>query len=198
MKISSPPKNAASLKDFTHFHGMLCRPATAHGCIASFDGQVLFAPAGYTPSTLQQFEYNSGLSVSRLNVHTYYFLVLVSLTGLTTLFSQTECLVAKEEETAIRPTEAFASTFHPELRVEPFVWKYLAPSKEIITLNRHFEYAFGGLFSIKVIMLHVRCNDKLHLVEVYRCENRFFRGLLTSLQRLLSWLDAQRERRKEL
>lgn len=176
---------------------MLCHPKTAQRCIQSFDGRIIFAPKGYSEVTLPVFDYRGGLSLLRLNIFTYYFLVMASLTGLATLFRQTRFLAADEKEETLSTKEAFVSSFHPELRVEPFVWNYIAPSEESITLQRRFEYEFTGFVPIKVLMLHIRCKDRLHLVEVYQCDNRFFRGLLQRVQQLMFRLRGTGNRKRE-
>jgi hypothetical protein len=197
MKLPSS-KKAASLHQYANFHGMLCHPKTAQRCIQSFDGKIVFAPMGYSSSTFPMFEYSAGSALSRLNIFTYYLLVLFSLTGLATLCRRTRFVAADDqEETVISAKEPFVSTFHSELRVEPFVWNYIAPSGEKIILKRRFEYKFEGFVPIKVIMLHLVCEDKLHLVEVYRCDNRFFRGLLLGLQQCMSWLRGTATRKRE-
>jgi hypothetical protein len=191
MKIPSP-KKAASLQDYTNFHGMLCHPKTAQRCIQSFDGRIVFAPTGYSESTLPIFEYSG-----TLNIFTYYFLVFTSVTGLATLCSQTRFLAADEKEETLSTKEPFVSSFHPELRVEPFVWNYIAPSEESITLQRSFAYEFTGFVPIKVLMLHIMCKDRLHLVEVYQCDNRFFRGLLQHVQQFMFQLRGTGDKKQE-
>jgi hypothetical protein len=196
MKIPSP-KTAASLQDYVNFHGMLCHPKTTQRCIQSFDGSIVFAPTGYSESTLPMFEYTGdGSSLLRLNIFTYYLLVLTSLTGLATLCRQTRFLAADEKEETLSRKEPFVSSFHPELRVEPFVWKYINPSEEKMILKRRFEYEFKGFVPIKVIMLHILCQDRLHLVEVYQCDNLFFRGLLLRVQQLMFRLRGGNRNRK--
>jgi hypothetical protein len=197
MKIPSPKKKATPLNGYVNFHGMLCHPKTAKRCIQSFDGNIVFAPTGYSESTLPMFEYSSGSSLLRLNIFTYYLLVLTSLTGLATLCRQTRFLAADEKEETLSAKEPFVSSFHPELRVEPFVWNYIAPSEESITLQRRFEYEFKGFVPIKVLMLHIMCKDRLHLVEVYQCDNRFFRGLLQRVQQLMFRLRGTGNRKRE-
>ena len=145
MKIPSP-KTAASLPDYINFHGMLCQPKTAQRCIQSFDGRIVFVPTGYSESTLAMFDYRGGSSLLRLNIFTYYLLVMTSLTGLATLFRQTRFLAADEKEETLSTKEPFVSSFHPELRVEPFVWNYIAPLEESIKIRRHFEYELRELF----------------------------------------------------
>jgi hypothetical protein len=196
MKIPLP-KKATSLQDYINFHGMLCHPKTAQRCIQSFDGRIVFAPTGYSESTLPMFNYRGGSSLLRLNIFTYYLLVLTSLTGLATLLRQTRFLAADEKEETLSTKEPFVSSFHPELRVEPFVWNYIAPSEESITLQRRFEYEFEGFVPIKVLMLHIMCKDRLHLVEVYQCDNRFFRGLLQRVQQLMFRLRGTADTKRE-
>lgn len=192
------PKKEASLQDYANFHGMLCHPKTAQRCIQTFDGKIVFAPTGYSESTLPMFDYEGdSSSILRLNMFTYYFLVMTSVTGLATLFRQTRFLAADEKEETLSTTEPFVSSFHPELKVEPFVWKYIAPSEESITLQRRFEYEFKGFVPIKVLMLHIMCKDRLHLVEVYQCDNRFFRVLFQRVQQLMFWLRETESRKGE-
>lgn len=83
-------------------------------------------------------------------------------------------------------------------------------NNSILVLKRRFEYEFGGFIPIQVMMLHLEeqtttttrkspTSDKnqsistetsttLHLVEVYHCKNRFFRGIMSSFHLILDRL----------
>ena len=111
---------AASLPEYTAFHGMLCSPTTARRCIASFSkGAAVFADQqeyycgdndddddadndGDTKNTntsitnLARWDFNRTASPLALNVWTYYVLVVFSMTGLSSLFGRTHCLKAVE------------------------------------------------------------------------------------------------------
>ena len=72
-----------SIKDYTAFHGMLCGPVAAHRCIQSFQGgALLFASQeDYDTSTGDLYEFDHNAMPMRLDLWSYYLLVLASLTG---------------------------------------------------------------------------------------------------------------------
>lgn len=91
----------ASLDDYTAFHGMLCGPEAARRCIQTFeDGVALFADQeDYDDASkkndknrLADFDFND-LPV-RLNLWSYYLLVLVSLTGFCSTLGFTKVIEA--------------------------------------------------------------------------------------------------------
>ena len=160
---------------FVNFHGMVCSPKTASRCINEFDGVVLFMPSTYTPETLASFDCKGAL-----NYFSYYLLVVLSLTGLSTLLGMTDIRMAKDYPATTRSIEAtqapLASELNPALRVEPFVLDYCKQYTEAnaMYLKRQFEYKFR-LVGLEVIMLHFRCDqNKLHLVEVYQFNSRMW------------------------
>jgi hypothetical protein len=170
-------KGVASLSDYTHFHGMLCRPETAARCIQSFaGGTILFMPSHYTPATLSSFDCShKGV----LTTTSYYMLVLFSLTGMSTLLGWTDFRMAQEFEDATTQDAQppLTSQYKECLRVEPSVLEYCKrhSSAEVLVLKRRFEYHFR-LVGLEVVMLHFLCNhNKLHLVEVYHFNNRLLR-----------------------
>lgn len=97
------------LEKFRAFHNMKCSPSTASFCIRAFDneislsdrkpqdnkgktrGCILFLPSGYKDNELHFHSYRDTLSLL-----TYYLLVLVSFTGISSLLGFTECVDARE------------------------------------------------------------------------------------------------------
>ena len=175
---------------FVNFHGMVCSPKTASKCIDAFDGTILFMPSTYTPDTLALYDYSPD---GVLTPFSYYLLVLISLTGLSTLLGMTDFRMSREfpdpgaaAAAAVTPDEKrnqtattpFVSTFNDGLRVESLVLDYCKQytKAQTIHLKRQFEYEFR-LVGLEVIMLHFLCDqNKLHLVEVYQFKNAFLRN----------------------
>ena len=164
---------------FVNFHGMVCSPKTASQCIDAFDGTILFMPSTYTPDTLAQYDYSpKGV----LTPFSYYLLVLISLTGLSTLLGMTDFQMAKEypdpknTDSAIKDAGTpLGSKSNDALCVENYVLDYCKKytQAKTIYLKRQFEYRFR-LVGLEVIMLHFLCDqNKLHLVEVYQFKNWF-------------------------
>lgn len=163
-------KGIATLEDYRNFHGMLCNPTTASRCIDSFDGCILFMPSTYTTSTLGDYD-----CTDTLNQVSYYLLVLLSLTGLSTLLLMTDFRKAKENfHEGIETEELFiTSNFNSKLTVQQYALNYCMKytNAKKLCLKRHFEYHFR-LVGLEVIMLHFICDKgKLHLVEVYTFNN---------------------------
>jgi hypothetical protein len=169
---------SASLNDYTNFHGMLCRPRTAKRCIDSFTGSILFMPVHYTTTTatttLENYDCGGGIT----NTLTYYLLVLVTFTGLSTLLQQTEIRTVQETETLLELDNnnnhtVIRSHHDGRLKVDSSVLDYILRQHNStnLKLTRRFDFYFGGLVPISVMMLHLTCNQGLlHLVEVYRVE----------------------------
>ena len=91
------------LDEYVRYHGMLVSPRGAARCNASFTGAVLFMPRAAALSAAAAAAESAGASagrspfeVSGLSVPTYYALVLLSLTGLSTLLGCTRVLEASE------------------------------------------------------------------------------------------------------
>ena len=153
-------------ENYRNFHGMLCQPSTAQCCVDSFTGSILFMPHDYT--TPSNYDFSRPL----LTVGTYYLLVLISFTGLSTLLGATKFQCAEEynaDQVKIITTP-LASKSDPSLIFREDCWNhvYKQCSCNTLRLLRRFEYEFlwGNL---SVVMLHLMCeNNKLHLVEVYR------------------------------
>lgn len=171
-------KGVTSLTDYANFHGMLCAPSTAARCIESFaSGRILFMPSTYTPKTVPTFDCSAEGVLTSLS---YYMLVLLSLTGLSTLLHLTEFTDAREFslEDAKDAQASMTSKHNPLLRVEPHVLEYCKQKSNAnsMILKRRFEYKFK-LVGLEVIMLHFLCdNQKLHLVEVYHFKNRIWQN----------------------
>lgn len=151
----------ASLEDYTNFHGMLCHPATATRCIGSFTGSIFFAPSDDTRN-LERYDCTGGI----LSLCSYYLLVLMSFTGLSTLLRQTEFRTAREYSTSNEVTTEIVSEHDSMLVAEPHVLDYCKEQTKSSSLHlkRRFEYNFG-LVGLSVMMLHLECDKKLlHLV----------------------------------
>jgi hypothetical protein len=170
----------ASFDDYANFHGMFCRPRTAKRCIDSFTGSILFMPDHYTTTkTIQDYDCSGG---GITNTLTYYLLVLVTFTGLSSLLRQTEIRTAEETSLQLHVSSssnnnntntAICSKHDGRLKVDSSVLDYVLRQHNStnLKLTRRFDFHFGGLVPISVIMLHLTCNQGfLHLVEVYRVE----------------------------
>ena len=87
--------SSLTLQNFHAFHGMLCSPRVANECIQSFQhGAILFLPSYYEETAVMKedrYTYNHSLTVV-----TYYLLVLVSFTGLSSILGQTQTIDARE------------------------------------------------------------------------------------------------------
>lgn len=90
-----------SLQDYTAFHGMLCRPRTARRVIQSFHGgALLFAHQNVYDAAVKGNEdlahYDCRVAPIRLNIWTYYMLVVMSLTGGCSLLGYRKVISATE------------------------------------------------------------------------------------------------------
>jgi len=171
-----------SVKDYTHFHGMLCAPATARRCIESFDGgTILFMPSQGYFNDIEKYDCTRPV----LTMLSYYFLVLASFTGLSTLLRQTTIHVARDEEMKPIKAPAITANHNAELIMNQTVIDYIKQRQSGSTdfyLKRRFEYHFGGLLPLSVVMFHLSCNrNKLHLVEIYKFDNEWQRRIFQSL-----------------
>ena len=176
--LFAPPLGAASappvLNDFWRFHGMLCGPSAAQRCVDSFaGGTILFMPNSYKPESFNTADIATRLpyEVLKLTVIKYYWLVLWSLTGLSSLLRQTKTVEAVDFFSELGKREQqLAASPHP-LAVDPRVVDALERRHGPITLTRRFEFRFR-LIGLWVAMYHYLSTDpsgeKLHLVEVYK------------------------------
>lgn len=188
----------SSLVDFRHFHRMLCHPFTAHKCIQTFNGVVLFLPqlpGNGDNEDLSQYDATRPI----LNILSYYALVVVSFTGLWSLLGRTKCLVSREydceQPLPLLQAEASNKFLQGEELVDLKIsqnalLKYLhsvdPDTTKDLRLLRRFEFDFTGLLT--VIMLHLQSNDgaTIHLVEVYELSNHFPSRLVVA--KAISWL----------
>ena len=87
--------SSLTLQNFHAFHGMLCSPRVAKECIQCFhQGTILFLPFNYEEIAVMEenrYTYNHSLTV-----FTYYLLVLLSFTGLSSILGQTQTMDARE------------------------------------------------------------------------------------------------------
>ena len=113
MITTATTPTAPSLDEYKSFHGMLCKPKTAKRCIESFNnGVALFADQKEyygngnddddinNLNHLSNFDFNNNTaevgSGLPFNIWTYYLLVVLSLTGLSSILRITQCLKAVE------------------------------------------------------------------------------------------------------
>lgn len=118
--ISQGFNKMATLKDFHAFHKMVCKPSSAQKCVEAFTsgtheqeqegncrsqsgssggGCILFMPSSYRQisSKKNQLKEIKLYDATRsLNIISYYALVVVSLTGLSTLLGLTEIIEVTE------------------------------------------------------------------------------------------------------
>lgn len=196
--------------DYDKFHRMVASPAIARSCINSFcdsEGCILFMPSH---ATIQDYPIYDASKI--LNLASYYALVVVSLTGLSTLLNCTKTVAIKDfvenggeqiypkasidSKNKVRIEEMICSISNPELKLGDDILIYLQKdvhskgNEELLYLLRSFEYKFGLLGGLDVIMFHVASNDKkkLHLVEVYKLRNAFVNYIFSHLFHILGSL----------
>ena len=87
-----------TLAEFERFHAMLPAPGVARRCVAAFKDTIVFAPSSYADEDFPARVGDSPYEVKRLTTFGYWLLVLVSLTGLSTLLGFTDTLDASEVE----------------------------------------------------------------------------------------------------
>lgn len=146
----------ASLEDFSNFHSMVCNPNASQRCINAFES-VVFMPRFYKKIGIAYFDFTRVL-----NLFTYYWLVWISFTGISTLLGLTKTICTTENmDKGLSPTEVEDITDE--------IVNYLKyASKKDCKVVRKFEYYFK-IPQIHVKMFHVLGNDnKLHLVEIFK------------------------------
>lgn len=191
----------ATLTDYTNFHGMMCRPSMAQRCIDSFSGTILFMPTDTCPTDIARYDCGNGI----LNLWSYYLLVIFSLTGLSTLFKQTKFLVAETvplQQVNLIDDETIVSKHNSVLKVDQNILNYVVnqTNSSSLQLQRKFEYHFGGLVPVSVMMLHFVCNKGLlHLVEVYQVERgrHVFSFLTDTLGQAVRWIVSKTAKQKQ-
>jgi hypothetical protein len=170
-------RESPSNEDYSNFHGMLCSPKTAASCIDSFDGISMIIPNTYSLQSSPLLLAKYDVTPPVLTMFSYYLLVLISLTGLSTLCKSTKLRCA-EEHLNQPVVSSIASISDKELVADDNVWGYVKELAEVddLRLQRRFEFEFlGGLLT--VVMLHLKCSqDRLHLVEVYSIKNKLLHG----------------------
>ena len=184
-----------SLQEFAAFHGMVCNPISSRRCISYFDGGALFASQDdYAALDLGSFDYTR--TPVRLNLFTYYFLVIFSGTGLLTLFGKTTpSLICHEDVLFSSKTIHDCGENEPaveskSLKNIPGMTSLVIPNKAIdYIIQRSFEFQrvdngsnmmsdvtqvrlirrFEYQFGnlLSVIMCHFDCDGRKYLVEVY-------------------------------
>ncbi len=142
---------------------MLVGPGTAQRCIDSFNGRILFMPSSYArdAATFPLNGERSPWEAASLSLLTYYLLVAVTLTGLSTLLRQTAVLDARDdalvERDPSRDGSLLVSAATPSLRVDPCVLDFLVAeddSASAVKVKRRFEFHFR-LAAVKVVMVHL-------------------------------------------
>mmetsp|Transcript_3436 Transcript_3436/g.4979 ORF Transcript_3436/g.4979 Transcript_3436/m.4979 type:complete len:245 (-) Transcript_3436:80-814(-) len=198
-------RNAVRLQDYIHMHGMLCHPATAQRTLNSFDGTILFMPFDYlleeeAVDCIASSSVDFGChDFTGVTVFMYYLLVICSFTGLSTLLKQTKFLVGREENEEMQPPKnnetsrevQYVAEHNKNLQVHRSVLNYVKErsGSKLIRLKRRFEYDFGGIAKLSVMMLHFYSEDTglLHLVEVYQIKNPAVRKFVGTLLFLWHW-----------
>ena len=89
-----PSMAEPTLAEFERFHAMLPAPGVARRCVAAFKDTIVFAPSSYTDDDFPARVGDSPYEVKRLTTFGYWLLVLVSLTGLSTLLGFTDTLLS--------------------------------------------------------------------------------------------------------
>ena len=199
--FASVARPSVTIEDYRNFHGMLCRPITARRCIDSFTGTILFMPTHYSTNTICRYDCSNGM----LNLFSYYLLVLVSFTGLSTLFQQTKFLAAEKVPAyphQLNVDKKLVSKRNPKLFVDKNVLDYIMHQTDSSTLQlvRRFEYYFGGLVPLSVIMLHFVCDKGfLHLVEVYEVERwrQVFSFVTDTLGEAVRWITGKQLKKEQ-
>jgi hypothetical protein len=168
-----------SAEDYKAFHGMVCGLSASKRCIDSFDGCAIFADRSEIESDkdISNFDYLRTWPLG-FNLLSYYFLVVLSLTGLCTLLGNTQLLVVRDENhQTISKETVVASESHKHLRVPAKIIDYMMERSRALSeiddsanpeimLHRRFEFNFGDHLS--VVMFHFVCNNgRKYLVEVY-------------------------------
>ena len=200
--------------DYDKFHRMVASPAIARSCIDSFcesKGCILFMPSH---ATFKDYPIYDASNI--LNLVSYYALVVVSFTGLSTLLKCTKTVAIKDfqenggvqiypkasidSQNKVRIEEMLCSISNPELTLGDDMMIYLQNytcedvksdgKEDSLYLLRSFEYKFGLLGGLDVIMFHIASNDekKLHLVEVYKLRNAFVNYIFSHLFHILGSL----------
>ena len=200
--------------DYDKFHRMVASPAIARSCINSFcesKGCILFMPSH---ATFQDYPIYDASNI--LNLVSYYALVVLSFTGLSTLLNCTKTIAIRDflesggeqiypkssidSKNKVRIEEMLCSINNPELKLGDDILIYLQNytcedvdsdgKEDSLFLLRSFEYKFGLLGGLDVIMFHIASNDKkkLHLVEVYKLRNAFVNYIFSHLFHILGSL----------
>ena len=141
---------------------MLCSPLPADRCVKAFKGIILFMPSNYKEHGIAHYR------VPNLNVVIYYFLVLWSFTGLSTLLQMTDCIETSEDLTngleSPEITEDIVTYINQESAGDQVM------KKQQLKVIRRYSFNFR-LPGIRVKMFHLQSSDKtmdqLHLVEIY-------------------------------
>lgn len=167
---------------------MLVSPRRAQRCIRSFNGTILFLPCEATSGILEgsrfyntkidtpagqeeRPEWFAKFEIFRLDLLGYYFLVLLTLTGLSTLLGFTDVVDVRENIEGLGESSSDDDKIPGYLKVDNSIIQFLNERSggQTVRMIRRFEFKFR-LVGIHVAMMHYASkNDKLlHLVEVYK------------------------------
>jgi len=199
----------ASTDEYDRFHRMIAGPFTAQRCIANLrknhGGCILFIPSEL-PSPDEICLHDAS---ALLNIFSYYALVFVSFTGISTLLGVTQTIDIQEfpftSGVPIWPSskcvdvDILKSEVETKVQVTDEILKYVQSHIErqdyshhsgqvTLSLVRRYEYNFRLLGGLHVIMLHLvssHCPETLHLVEVYHIQNPALRSLFRHIFRFL-------------
>ena len=182
-----------TLAQYNCFHSMLCMPPAAKACCDSFDGEIVFMPAGATAPLSDV--------TSKLNIVTYYLLCALSGTTLCTQRGLTDfvdfALVEGKDQAVLvkgQLSPLLSSTRNNNIAVSPEALQYLAKQANVDDISqfrivRRFEYDFR-LPGFNIIMIHLQSeeNGPLHLIEVYECRRPLVRQLASAIIALFEFV----------
>lgn len=186
-----------SLEDYKAFHGMVCGITASRRCIASFDGCCLFANRSDYENSKDLATFDYLRTPTGLNLFTYYLLVVISFTGLSTLLGYTELLLAQVEDNEtfskgdgkVVKSKSYGDLEIPAKAIDYLIDRSQELSKDSLSgnklpqvqLTRRFEFNFGNWLS--VVMCHFVCsNGRKYLVEVYSLHGSWIGAIATIVE----------------
>ena len=200
----------ATATDYKNFHNMLISPWRAQRCIRDLNGVVIFMPTEGTEGFFEGsfiFADSSSMHTDKttgnlrrlaqyegqyLNLLTYYLLVLVSFTGLSSLLGLTELIDFQENKDGLKEPEK-------EYDVDTqSIQRYLMLRTNAKSVKRIRRYEFDfKLPGIQVVMIHYLSEEEnlLHLVEVYNLSERM-NFIVRILNFLTPFLSSRRKPKK--
>ena len=175
-----------TLAQYNCFHSMLCMPSAAKACCDSFDGEIVFIPAGTAAA-------DSDVT-AKLYLITYYLLCALSGTTLCTQRGLTDFvdfrLVEGKDQAVLMKGQLsplISSARNSNISVSLEALQYVAMQANVDAISqfrivRRFEYDFR-IPGIDVIMIHLQSgeNGPLHLIEVYEFRRPWVRKLASAI-----------------